>query len=69
MVFSRFLNGVECATTEAVTHHRPEKEESVMNITTVGLDLAKNVFHLVGLRAREETNSAGRSKPWGHVLY
>jgi transposase len=36
---------------EGVTYHLNEEEETVMNITTVGLDLAKNVFHLVGLDA------------------
>jgi transposase len=37
---------------ERVIYHRNEEEETVMNITTVGLDLAKNVFHIVGLNAR-----------------
>ena len=49
MVSSRFLIGVECATMESVSNHRNEEEETGMNITTVGLDLAKNVFHMVGL--------------------
>jgi len=50
MVSSRFLNGVKCATMEGVTHHLNEaQEETEMNITTIGLDLAKNVFHIVGL--------------------
>jgi len=41
-----------CAKMEGVVIHRTEEEETVMNITTVGLDLAKNVFHVVGLDAR-----------------
>jgi Transposase and inactivated derivatives len=52
MVSSRFLNGVKCATMEDVTHHlHEEQEETDMNITTIGLDLAKNLFHIVGLDA------------------
>jgi len=52
MVSSRFLNGVKCATMEGVTHHlNEEQEETDMNITTIGLDLAKNLFHIVGLDA------------------
>jgi transposase len=34
---------------ESVSKHRNEAEETGMNITIVGLDLAKNVFHVVGL--------------------
>lgn len=52
MVSSRFLIGVRCATMAGVIRHRNEEEEETgMNITTVGLDLAKNVFHVVGLDA------------------
>lgn len=53
MVSSRFLIGVRCATMAGVIRHRneEEEEETGMNITTVGLDLAKNVFHVVGLDA------------------
>jgi transposase len=29
-----------------------KQEETVMNITTVGLDLAKNVFHVAGMDAQ-----------------
>ena len=51
MVSSRFLSGVRCARMEGDTYHLNEAEETEMNITTVGLDLAKNVFHMVGLDA------------------
>lgn len=47
----RFLNGVRCAKMERGTYHQPRQEETEMNITTVGMDLAKNVFHIVGLDA------------------
>lgn len=40
MVSSHFLIGVECATMEAVATINPKQEETKMNITTVGLDLA-----------------------------
>ena len=56
MVSSRFLNGVKCATMERVINHRNEEEETEMNITTVGLDVAKKVFHLVGLDVRGQKN-------------
>ena len=46
-----FLNGVRCAKMERGTYHQPRQEETEMNITTVGMDLAKNVFHIVGLDA------------------
>jgi hypothetical protein len=36
-----------CAMMELATTINVEREETVMNITTVGLDLAKNVFHVV----------------------
>lgn len=51
MVSFHFLPGVECATMEIVSNHRNEEEETEMNITTVGLDLAKSVFHVVALDA------------------
>lgn len=41
MVSSRFLNGVGCARMESDIYHQPRQEETVMNITTEGLDLAK----------------------------
>ena len=37
-----------------VTNHQTKEEETTMQITTIGLDLAKNVFHVVGL------NQAGK---------
>ena len=54
MVSSHFLTGVKCATMEAIPTINPKQEETEMNVTTMGLDLAKNVFHVVGL------DSAGR---------
>lgn len=52
MVSSCFLTGVECAKMEGDTAIAPKQEETEMDITTVGLDLAKNVFHVVGLDER-----------------
>ena len=44
--------GVECARMEVRTTIGEQGEETVNEITTMGLDLAKNVFHLVGCDAR-----------------
>lgn len=47
---SLFVNGLEWAT--MIESHRiiqPKKEESIMNVTTLGIDLAKNVFQLHGV--------------------
>lgn len=49
MASPRFLNGVNCARMESGFYHQPKQEETEMNITTVGMDLAKDVFHIVGL--------------------
>ena len=49
MASPRFFNGVNCARMERGIYHQPRQGETEMNITTVGLDLAKNVFHIVGL--------------------
>ena len=49
MASPRFFNGVNCARMARGTYHQPRQEETGMNITTVGLDLAKDVFHIVGL--------------------
>jgi hypothetical protein len=35
-----------------------KQEETVMNITTVGLDLAKNVFHVAGMDAQGKEQQA-----------
>lgn len=37
---------------ESGFYHQPGLEETEMNITTVGMDLAKDVFHIVGLDAQ-----------------
>ena len=49
MVSSHFLTGVKCATMEVIPTINLKQEETVMNVTTVGMDLAKSVFHIVGL--------------------
>lgn len=49
MASPRFFNGVNCARMERGIYHQPRQGETEMNITTVGLDLAKDVFHIVGL--------------------
>jgi hypothetical protein len=43
MASPRFLNGVNCARMESGFYHQPKQEETKMNITTVGMDLAKDV--------------------------
>jgi hypothetical protein len=53
MVSSLFLTGVECATMRVQIIIEPKREETEMRITTIGLDLAKTVFHVVGLDERE----------------
>jgi hypothetical protein len=45
---SSFLTGVRCAKVGSGYVPSNEAEETEMNITTVGLDWAKNVFHVVG---------------------
>jgi hypothetical protein len=52
MVSPLFLTGVECATMRVQTVIEPKREETEMKITTIGLDLAKTVFHMVGLDER-----------------
>ena len=52
MVSSLFLIGVESATMRVQAVIESRREETEMEITTIGLDLAKTVFHLVGLDAR-----------------
>jgi len=49
MVSSLFLIGVKRATMRVQTVIGPKREETEMKITTIGLDLAKTVFHVVGL--------------------
>jgi hypothetical protein len=53
MVSSLFHNRRPLRHDGSECNHQPEvKEETNMNITTVGLDLAKNVFHVIALDAR-----------------
>ena len=52
MVSSLFLPGVDCATMEVLQTIELKREETEMQITSVGLDLAKNVFHVVCFDAR-----------------
>ena len=52
MVSSLFLPGVDCATMEVLLTIELKREETEMQITTVGLDLAKNTFHAVCFDAR-----------------
>lgn len=49
MASPRFFSGVNCARMERGSYHQPRREETEMHITTVGLDLAKDTFHIVGL--------------------
>lgn len=42
------LNGIECAKVEICINHEQE-EATVMNITTIGIDLAKKVFQVHGV--------------------
>jgi len=44
--------GVECARMEDRPTIATKKEETVTEITTIGLDLAKQVFHLVGFDSK-----------------
>ena len=39
---------------EALSTHSSKKEETVNKVTTVGLDLAKNIFHLVACDHRSK---------------
>jgi transposase-like protein len=71
MVSSLFLTGVECATMRVLTVLEPKREETEMKITTIGLDLAKTVFHMVGLDERagqggDEAQAA--AQPGGDVF-
>ena len=61
MVSSPFLNGVESATMEMPTIE-PKKEETVEHVTTIGLDIAKRVFHVIGndAQGRERTKKVLR---------
>jgi hypothetical protein len=52
MVSSLFLTGLECATMRVQTVIEPKGEETEMKIPTIGLGLAKTVFHVVGLDER-----------------
>ena len=54
MVSSPFLIGVAMRHDGDVNNHQTKEEETAMQITTIGLDLAKTVFHIVGL------NQAGK---------
>lgn len=64
---SLFVNGLEWAT--MIESHRiiqPKKEESIMNVTTLGIDLAKNVFQLHGVNRHGTTvltKRVTRAKP------
>jgi len=49
---SRFLDGFKRAKMKTEPDHRSETGGSEMNVTTIGLDLAKQVFHLVGADTR-----------------
>lgn len=48
MVSSLLLNGVTMRHDEGVKHSSISEGETMNHITTIGLDLAKNVFHIVG---------------------
>ncbi len=52
MVSSLFLAGVKSATMGLRATIEAKREETEMQITTVGLDLAKNTFHVVCFDAR-----------------
>jgi transposase len=44
-------NGIAMCQSGRVNHHLTEEEESAMNSTTIGLDIAKNVFQVHGVNA------------------
>jgi transposase len=54
MVSSPLLIGVECATMELLSTIETKEEETEMKITTIGLDLAKSVFHVVCFDERHQ---------------
>jgi hypothetical protein len=43
---------------EESNNHLNEEEESAMNITTIGLDIAKNVFQVHGVDANGKARRA-----------
>jgi hypothetical protein len=68
MVSSLFLTGVECATMRVQTVMEPKREETEMKITTIGLDLAKTVFHVVGQDERGKEVMRRKLREMGHLV-